>query len=97
MVTGCTAELLLHSLADHQDPQVRNWLDNLGHVTNLMRHRVRLCMTSTEEKDAEMRFSKWDLSQLVKRGCNFYKRIADRKNISIVLMAAVMVRSPMQF
>lgn len=35
MVTGLTAELLLLSLADHPDPQIRNWLEGLGHVTKL--------------------------------------------------------------
>jgi signal transduction histidine kinase len=87
-VTGCTAELLLLSLADHPDPQIRNWLESLGHVTNLMRHTVRHLTTSSETKDAELRFLKWDSVQLVRRACNFYKRIADRKNIPIVFESA---------
>ena len=85
MVTSCTAELLLLSLSDHPDPQIKNWLENLSHVSNLMHHKVRQCMNSEGDKKNELRFSKWDIAQLVKRGCNFYKRIADRKDISVYL------------
>ena len=89
MVTGCTAKLLLLSLAEHPDPQIRNWLEGLGHVTKLMRHTVSQLMTSSEPKDAELRFLKWDSVQLVRRACNYYQRIADRKNIPIVFESAM--------
>ena len=89
MVTGCTADLLLLSLADHPDPQIRKWLEGLGHVTKLMRHTVSQLMTSSEPKDAELRFLKWDSVQLVRRACNYYQRIADRKNIPIVFESAM--------
>jgi len=88
MVTRCTAELLLLSLADHPDPQIRKWLEGLDHVTKLMRHTVSQLMTSSEPKDAELRFLKWDIVQLVRRTSNYYQRIADRKNLSIVFESA---------
>src|SRR5438094_4064675 len=37
-VTGGTADLLLGSLADHPDRQVRLWLEGISHATNLMTH-----------------------------------------------------------
>ncbi|MBE9543305.1 MAG: HAMP domain-containing histidine kinase [Proteobacteria bacterium] len=89
MVTGLTAELLLLALADHPDPQIRNWLEGLGHVTKLMRHTVSQLMTSSEPKDAELRFLKWNLVKLVRRTSDYYQRIADRKNISIVFESAM--------
>ena len=88
MVTGCTVELLLLSLADHPDPKIRDWLEGLTHLTKLMRHTVNQLMTSSEPKDAELRFLKWDFVQLVRRACNYYQRIADPKNISIVFKSA---------
>jgi signal transduction histidine kinase len=83
-VTGGTVELLLSSLADHPDPQIRNWLEGLGHVTELMRHTVTQLMTFSAPKDARLRFLKWELAPLVRRACDYYQRIADQKNISIV-------------
>jgi signal transduction histidine kinase len=84
MVTGGTVELLRCSLEDHPDPQIRNWLEGLGHVTELMRHTVSQLMTLSAPEDAKLRFLKWDLDPLVRRACNYYQRIAGRKNISIV-------------
>src|SRR5438876_10746598 len=37
-VTGGTADLLLGSLADQPDRQVRLWLEGISHATNLMTH-----------------------------------------------------------
>jgi signal transduction histidine kinase len=83
-VTGGTIELLLKSLADYPEQQIRDWLEGLSHVTELMRHTVSQLMTSAASKDITLRFLKWDLKPLVQRACNYYQRIADRKNISIV-------------
>lgn len=83
-VTGATVELLLSSLADHPDPQIRKWLEGLSHVTELMGHTVCQLMTLSAPTDAAFRFLKWDLPPLVQRACNYYQRIADRKNISII-------------
>lgn len=83
-VTGGTVELLLKSLGDHPESQIRDWLEGLAHVTELMRHTVSQLMTSAASKDVMLRFLKWDLAPLVRRACNYYQRIADKKNISIM-------------
>jgi len=83
-VTSGTVELLLESLADHPDPQIRSWLEGLDHMTDLMRHTVSQLMTSSAPRNAKLRFLKWDLAPLVRRACNYYQRIADGKNILIV-------------
>ncbi len=87
-VIGGTVELLLGSLRDHPDPQIRNWLEGLGHVTELMCHTVSRLITSSAPKDAKLRFLKWDLAPLVRRACNYYQRLADQKNIFIVCECA---------
>jgi len=87
-VIGGTVEFLLGSLANHADPQIRNWLEGLRHVTELMGHTVSQLMTSSAPKDAKLRFLKWDLAPLVRRTCHYYQRIADRKNIFIVFESA---------
>lgn len=91
MVTGGTVELLLWSLVDHPDPQVRSWLEGLGHTTDLMRHTVTQLMGSSAPKDAKLRFLKWDIGPLVRRACDYYRRIADQKNIRIVCEPPVSV------
>jgi signal transduction histidine kinase len=83
-VTGGTVELLLRALENHPEPQIRNWLEGLAHVTELMRHTVSQLMTSAASSDITLRFLKWDIAPLVQRACNYYQRIADRKNISVV-------------
>ncbi len=82
-VIGGTVQFLLGALVNHPDPQIRNWLEGLVHVTELMGHTVSQLMTSSAPKDAKLRFLKWDLVPLVRRTCNYYQRIANRKNISI--------------
>ena len=88
-VTGGTVELLLWSLEDHPDPQIRNWLEGLRHVTELMRQSVSQLMTSSAPRDVKLRFLKWDLDPLVRRTCKYYQRIADGKNISIVCESSI--------
>ena len=88
-VTRGTVQLLLQSLVDHPDPQIRNWLEGLGHATELMAHTVSQLMTSSEPKDVNLRFLKWDLAPLAQRACNYYQRIADRKNIFIVCESTI--------
>jgi two-component system, sensor histidine kinase and response regulator len=83
-VTAGTVQLLLKSLADHSEPQIRDWLQGLAHVTDLMRHTVSQLMTSAASKDVKLWFLKWDLVPLVQRACDYYRRIAEEKNISVV-------------
>ncbi len=90
-VTGGTVELLLRSLAGHPNPQIKHWLEGLGHVTELMRHTVSQLMATSPPKDAKLRFLKWDAALLIQRACNYYQRIADPKNIFIVYESAANV------
>jgi signal transduction histidine kinase len=91
-VTGGTVELLSLSLADHQDPKVRNWLEALQQATNLMMHRQSIdeCL---DRPDAKLRFEKVDLPVMVKNFCNYYDRIADRKQIRCLSEPAVDIPS----
>ncbi|MBM4070872.1 MAG: HAMP domain-containing histidine kinase [Planctomycetes bacterium] len=83
-VTGGTVELLLLSLADYPDANVRNWVEGLEHATELMQHTVNQLITSTSSQDIKFHLMKWDLLQLVQRACNYYQRVAERKKILIL-------------
>jgi signal transduction histidine kinase len=83
-VTKGAVELLLWSLEGHPNPQIRIWLQALGHVTDLMRHTAGQMIPSSSPKDVKLQFLKWDLAPLARRTCDYYQRVADRKNISII-------------
>ncbi len=83
-VTKGTVDLLLWSLEDHPNPQVRVWLQGLGHLTDLMRHTVSQVTNPSVPGDLRLQFLKWDLPQLAQRTCDYYQRIAARKSISIL-------------
>ena len=92
-VTGGTVELLSLSLVDHPDPQVRIRLEALQQATNLMTHTVSRLMNASTDLDAKLRFEKVDLPVMLKHFCNYYDRIADRKQIRCLSESAVDVPS----
>lgn len=82
-VISATIELLLFSLRDYPDHKIRNWLEGLQHATNLMAHTVGQLMSASINTEVKLRFTEFDLSTLAHRGCNYYQRIANRKQIQI--------------
>ncbi len=88
-VTEGTVELLLLSLADYPDPLVHTWLEGLQQATNLMTHTVSQLMNASSGPDAKLRFEKVDLPVMVQRFCDFYQRIADRKQIRCLFESRV--------
>ena len=83
-VVGATVQLLLLHLKDHSDPQIRIWMEGLNHATNLMSHAVNQLMSTPGATDVKLRFEKVDLPILVRRGCDYYQRVADRKQIQVI-------------
>ena len=83
-VTGGTIELLLAALTAHPDPQIHTWLEGLYHVTTLMTHTVNRLMSATVPQEAALRFEPVALPVLVQRLCNYYQRVADRKQLHIL-------------
>src|SRR2546422_5472943 len=83
-VTGGTADLLLGSLADHPDRQVRLWLEGISHATNLMTHlATELLRHASKTYQPRLSFEPVDVSVLIERVCHFYRRKAAEKQISI--------------
>ena len=80
-VTGGTVDLLLLSLAEHPDPQIRTWLEALEQATLLMAHTVSQLMCASTGQDPRLRFEEVNLSVLVERCCLYYQRMADQKGI----------------
>ncbi len=82
-VISATIELLLFSLQAYPDPQIRIWLEGLQHATNLVTHTVGQLVSTSINAEVKLRFTEFDQSTLVHRGCEYYQRIANRKKIRI--------------
>ncbi|MBI1799180.1 MAG: HAMP domain-containing histidine kinase [Candidatus Eisenbacteria bacterium] len=90
-VADGTVQLLLLSLAEHPDPQVQVWLEGLRHATGLMTHTVGQLMNTSASSVARLRFDEVDLSTQAQRACQYYRRIAEQKDVRIVCDASVKV------
>ena len=82
-VSGATVHLLMSSLGDHPDPQVRAWLEGLQHATNLMTHSVTQLMQASTPTETPLRRDPIDLPMMLWRAVAFYQHIADRKQIQL--------------
>ncbi len=82
-----TVELLLLSLKDYPETQVRIWLEGLQHAADLMMHTVNQLMNTSASADPLLIFRQVNLPLLVQRACNYYDRVAVRKRIRIVFTA----------
>lgn len=82
-VSFVTVDLIRNALKDHPDPQIHTWLEALDHVSNLMTHTVSQLVNTSAPGKFQLRFEKVNLPLFVQRGCNYYQRIAERKQIRI--------------
>ena len=87
-VNRATSELLLVSLKDYPDPQVRLRLEGMVHVNKLMTNIASRLMSNSGTGDAQLLLGKADLAALTQTACEFYQRLADRKQISILFSSA---------
>lgn len=79
-----TVELLGDALKDHPDRQVTIWLEGLKDLTGRMGNLVLEMQARPSKSPPQMRFELVDLSLLVSRACDFYRRVASRKQIEII-------------
>ncbi len=80
-----TVELLLMRLSDHPDAQLRVWLEALHHATNLMTRTVSQLVNASATPEVPLRFGMVDLATLVQRVCDYYQRVADKKEMRITV------------
>jgi signal transduction histidine kinase len=83
-VTGATIDFLQLSLADHADPKIRVWLDNLQNASNLMTRAVNQLMNNAAITVVQFRFEKVNPSQALHSVCAFYQSKADQKRVRLV-------------
>ena len=79
-----TAELLLVSLRKDRDINVRIRAEALVHAADLMTHTVNQLMNTSAPAKPSLIYDHIDLTSLVQKVCDYYKRVASKKKISIV-------------
>jgi len=82
-VSFVTVDLLRTTLKDHPDLQIHTWLEALQHVSKLMTHTVSQLVNTSAPGKFQLKFEKVNLPLFVQRGCDYYQRIAERKQILI--------------
>jgi signal transduction histidine kinase len=87
-VTHGTLSLLQPALKDHPNPDVHAGLTALSQTTDLMTHAVNQLMGRGAQFDAQLAQGKVHLTRLTARVCDYYQRIAARKNITITYTPA---------
>lgn len=85
-VAAGTVELLMRNLRNNRDPDVARWLEGLRRMTESMSHTINQLMGTAAHAELELRRERVDMMVLVGRCCNFYDRVASRKNIRIAFV-----------
>jgi signal transduction histidine kinase len=82
-VSNATIGLLDGFLSGQQDPRVGHALDILREANTLMTRSAARLMNASAADEPELMIGELDLVQMMKRACEHYQRIADRKQIRI--------------
>lgn len=83
-VINGTAQLLEHALQNCGEEETLRWLQALVHTSDLMTRTVHQLMSMSASASDAFKFREVDLPTLVERACNYYRRIAERKQIAVV-------------
>lgn len=84
-VSAGTVELLRGALLEHPSDDVRTWVGSLQSLTHRMSNLVDAMRGRPHQPLPQLKFEKFDLVTLVSRACEFYRRVASRKRIEILV------------
>jgi len=83
-----TVQLMSRALQHHDCPDVIRWLEGLDHATELMGHTLsQLLGSATLQANPSFKIAAIDLSRLAGRLCNYYRKVAVRKEIQIEFLS----------
>jgi signal transduction histidine kinase len=88
-VTAATVDLLQLHLNDHPDEQIGVYLQALRHATALMIHTALQLMNAPAATGEQFLRQRVNLQILVQRACDYYRHVAEPKQITISLEAEV--------
>jgi signal transduction histidine kinase len=82
-VTSATVEMLAMTLRGYPDEDVAIWLEGIQHAADLMQHSVGRLVSASAPRDFPLKLEHVDLRVLMERACDYYRRRADPKGITI--------------
>jgi signal transduction histidine kinase len=82
-VTKASAHLLQLHLKNHPEPEVRTLIDGLIHTAEMMRGTIAKLLYGAERDDPQVRSRQVNPANLLRKLCDYYQQIADRKQIKI--------------
>jgi signal transduction histidine kinase len=82
-VTDATLSLMRQSPSTHHDPQMIAWVEGLRHVTNLMHITIGRLARGAPPQEFTLKFDYVNLPRLMERACDYHRRNASGKSLSI--------------
>ena len=82
-VTDATLSLMRQSPSTHHDPQMIAWVEGLRHVTNLMHITIGRLARGAPPQEFKLKFDYVNLPRLMERACDYHRRSASGKFLSI--------------
>jgi signal transduction histidine kinase len=86
-VTAATVDLLQLALRGHQDGKVAIWLDGIGRTTDMMQHSVGRLVSMSPTADFPLKLDRVNLTVLLERICEYYRRRAGAADAHITCKA----------
>ena len=87
-VADGVVELLALALRGNQDPDVHHWFQVLRETTDRMGHTTSQLMNVSVPSGPKLTLGRVDAVGGVRRACDYYQRVADRKQIHILFEPA---------
>ncbi len=82
-----TVEMLQLTLRDYPERDVATWLEGIGHAADLMQHAVGRLVASASARDFPLKCDFVNLTLLMERASQYYRRLADTRQVEIVCRA----------
>ena len=82
-VADATLALLMQALEEHPNPDVATWLAGLQHAGVLMQHTVGRLLNTTRPGDFPMKPEYVNVTVLIERACDYYRRAVAAKPLAI--------------
>jgi signal transduction histidine kinase len=82
-VTLITMEMLSRALVDHQNPEVRTWVDAVQHATHVMKYTVGKLLHVSAPADFPLKLEAVNIVVLLDRACQYFEGVARHKGIEI--------------
>jgi signal transduction histidine kinase len=82
-VTKASSHLLQLHLKNHPEPEVRTLIDGLIHTADMMRGTIAKLLYGAGRDDPQLNSRQINLANILRKLCDYYQQIADRKQIKI--------------